>query len=650
MRIYIFILSLLDLFYTQSPLSYLCFETNTLNSSREILKKYWGHSSFRSQQEEIVDDVINGHDVLALLPTGGGKSICFQVPGLAREGITLVISPLIALMQDQVQNLKKHGIKAIAITSAMSQREIDICLDNVKFGGYDFLYTSPERLKNSLFLTRFKQMQVGLIVVDEAHCISEWGHDFRPSYFAIHELREIKPNVPMMALTATATLKVQEDIIERLALKNVRRHEASFIRKNLSYNVHNTANKLDYLISYCAKNKDVGIIYCQTRRSVKEVAKKLLANQISCGIYHGGMGSDERSIMLNHWLSEKTKIMVATNAFGMGIDKPNVRYVIHYEVPTTLEAYFQEAGRAGRDGVSSKAIALLNGLEKNEFLAQLTAKFPEKDKVLHSYVAICNYLKIAIGSGLNESYPIDLKEICQTYQLDFSEVYNSIKLLESTGYFSFSEGFHSPTKVMVTIDHLQVYNFQIQHPKFQELLSVLTRINNSIFENFQEIKEEELGKRLKKNIQEVKNQLESLVRYGIIEVKWRTDLPMLTFLRERCTDRDFSLPYTIYKERRIHAEERILAMINFLENHECRSKMVLNYFGQESEACGICDICIDSQQVLSKEKIVVFLGTEKSIVEICDNFQLDEKTVNSILRELVKEELIHYTGQGYKSI
>ncbi len=621
-----------------------------MNSSREILKKYWGYSSFRPQQEEIVDDVINGHDVLALLPTGGGKSICFQVPGLAREGITLVISPLIALMQDQVQNLQKIGIRAIAITSAMSQREIDISLDNVKFGGYDFLYTSPERLKNALFLTRFKQMQVGLIVVDEAHCISEWGHDFRPSYFAIHELRKIKPNVPMMALTATATIKVQEDIIEKLTLKNVRKHEASFIRKNLSYNVQNTTNKLEFILSFCKQNKDVGIVYCQTRRSVKEVAKKLLANQLSCGIYHGGMSSEERSLMLNHWLTEKTKIMVATNAFGMGIDKPNVRFVLHYEVPPTLEAYFQEAGRAGRDGVSSRAIALINGLEKNEFLAQVAAKFPEKDRVLHSYVAICNYLKIAIGSGLNETYPIDLKEICHTYQLDFSEVYNSIKLLETAGYFSFSEGFHSPTKVLVTIDHLQVYNFQIQHPKFQELLSVLTRTNSSIFENFQDIREEELGKRLKKNIQEVKTQLESLVRYGVVEVKWRTDLPMLTFLRERCTDRDFSLPYNIYKERKVQAEERSNAMINFLDNHECRSKMVLNYFGQESDACGICDICRNTSEVFSKEKIVAFLENEKSIFEISDYFQLDETIVNSIVRELVKEEMIRYTGYGYKSL
>ncbi len=621
-----------------------------MNSSKEILKKYWEYSSFRPQQEEIVDDVINGHDVLALLPTGGGKSVCFQVPGMAREGITLVISPLIALMQDQVQNLAKIGIKAIAITSGMSLKELDIALDNVKFGAYDFLYTSPERLKSPLFIERFKQMNIGLIVIDEAHCISEWGHDFRPSYFAIFELRKMKPTAPMMALTATATKSVQLDIIEKLTLKNTRIHEASFLRKNLSYNVINASNKLDYILSYCQKNVSMGIIYCQTRKSVKEVAKKLLAHQLSCGVYHGGLNREDRSTMLNNWLEERIKIMVATNAFGMGIDKPNVRYVLHYEVPNSLEAYFQEAGRAGRDGKHSVAIALNNGSERDAFKLQLETKFPAKEKVLQSYVAICNYLRIAIGSALNETYPVDLKEICQSYQLDYSTVYHSIKLLESAGYFSFNEGFHSPTKILITIDHLQVYNFQIQHPNFQELLSLLSRMNNAIFENFQEIHEEEIGRKLKKTTKEIINSLDHLVRYGVIEIKWRTDLPMLTFLRERCTDRDFSLPNSIYQERKNQTEVRMNAMLNFIESKDCRSQVVLAYFGQSSVTCGICDNCKKSNLPLSHEDLLRFLKSEKSVFDICHYFGTDESQVNSVLRNLLKEELIRFNGVGYISI
>jgi len=621
-----------------------------LNNSKEILKKYWGYSSFRPQQEEIVNDVLNGYDVLALLPTGGGKSICFQVPGLIRDGITLVISPLIALMEDQVQNLQKNGIKAIAITSAMSMREIDIALDNVKYGGYAFLYTSPERIRTDLFLTRFKQMHIGLIVVDEAHCISQWGHDFRPSYAVINELRKIKPDVPILALTATATSKVQEDIIEKLSLRNVRKHQSSYVRENLSYNVHKAANKLEYIIAYCKQTKDVGIVYCQTRKSVKEVAKKLLANQISCGVYHGGMSNEDRSIMLKHWLAEKIKVIVATNAFGMGIDKSNVRFVLHYEMPNTLEAYFQEAGRAGRDGVPSQAIAVTTGAEKDEFLKLIDTKFPEKKKVLHSYVAICNYLRIAIGSGLNETYAIDLREICQRYELDYSVVYHSIKLLETAGYISFSEGFHSPTKVMITIDHLQVYNFQIQHPKLQEILTVLSRMNSSIYTNFEKIREEELGKRLKLQPHEVTHQLKELVRYGVLDIQWRTDLPTLTFIRERILDNDFTLPYALYKERKLDAEQRIRSVLDFLEREECRSKIILHYFGQLVENCGICDICSRSIPNMVKEKILLFLESEHSVFEICVFFNLDENVVNSVLRSMIKEEMVRYTGTGYKAV
>ena len=615
------------------------------------MKKYWGFENFRPQQEDIVEDAINGHDVLALLPTGGGKSVCFQIPGLAREGITLVITPLIALMQDQVLNLQKAGIKAISITSAMTFREIDIALDNIKFGSFKFLYTSPERINTILFRTRFKQMNVGLIVVDEAHCISEWGHDFRPSYFSISELRLLKPNVPMMALTATATKTVQSDIIDKLSLKNVRIHEASFIRKNLSYNFNKVSNKLNFLIQYSRLYcHDSGIIYCQTRKSVKEVAKKLISNKISCGIYHGGMNSTERSNMLSAWLTEKIKVMVATNAFGMGIDKPNVRYVLHFEIPNSIEAYFQEAGRGGRDGKEANAIALVDGKEEEVFLLQLQQKYPSVSHVLHSYIGICNYLRIAIGSGLNEVYPIDLKEICHSYQLDYSTVYHSLKLLENAGYLSFNEGFHSPTTVMICIDQLEIYNFQIQHPKFQEIISILIRMNSQIFYNFQVIKEEDLSKKMKTSVNEVELQLNSLIKYGVIDVKWRTELPLLTFSQARCSDQDFSLPNEIYHERKKNTELKMSAMSNLIKSEICRSQTLIEYFGQSSSPCGICDICMSKTKKLKDHEIQSFLKTEKSIFEICLYFSSDEESVNKILRRLIQEETIKFNGVGYISI
>ncbi|HNS43111.1 MAG TPA: ATP-dependent DNA helicase RecQ, partial [Taishania sp.] len=328
-----------------------------MSKSLETLQKYWGYNNFRPGQEAIIDDVINGHDVLALMPTGGGKSICFQVPGLIREGLTLVISPLIALMQDQVTALDKKHILAKAITSGMSFRELDITLDNARFNGYQFLYTSPERIQSTLFIERFKLMNIGLIVIDEAHCISEWGHDFRPSFMEIKKLREIHPSVPIIALTATATPKTQQEIIERLELKNPKIHQSSFERKNLSYKSYLTNNKLQEIIDTCKQFEGkTGIVYCQTRKSVKFVAQKLYSQQLSVGIYHGGMNRDERKKMLEDWLSNKIKIIVATNAFGMGIDKPDVRFVLHYEFPNSLEAYFQEAGRGGRDGNESVAI------------------------------------------------------------------------------------------------------------------------------------------------------------------------------------------------------------------------------------------------------------------------------------------------------
>lgn len=619
-----------------------------MKKSREILLKYWNYESFRPLQEDIVDDVINGFDVLALLPTGGGKSICFQVPGMVREGITIVISPLIALMQDQVQNLEKIGIRAKAITSGMNYREIDILLDNARFGGIDFLYTSPERTLSTLFIERFKLMNIGLIVVDEAHCISEWGHDFRPSFQYIHELRKFHPKSPVLALTATATNNVRIDIISQLKLKQPRIHEASFERKNLSYNVIKTTNKQERIISYCKESDTVGIIYCQTRKSVKEIAKILIANNINCGIYHGGLNNDERSKMLSLWMNEEVKIMVATNAFGMGIDKPNVRFVLHYEIPPTLEAYFQEAGRGGRDGKESEAIAFVEENDSVDLKDSLLKKFPEKDLILITYRAICNYLQIAIGSGKNETYPIDLKEFCNHYELDHTNTYNSIKILELNENLIFSESVFHPTKILFSVDNVQLYNFQIQHEKFYPLTTLLIRTYTGIFDTYQTIHESEICKSLGISNQTLNEFLIALQKYGIIEVSWKNNLPTLTFINERLPDEYFSLKPEIYFERKQNAIRKVEKMIDFIEKNECRAQQVISYFGQESLPCGRCDVCRKklSETEFNETNLMTFLATPKSIGELCGYFHLLHIELKPVLRRLYQEEkLIYHEGK-----
>jgi len=622
-----------------------------VKKSIEILAKYWGFESFRPMQEEIVDDAINGHDVLALLPTGGGKSICFQVPGLAREGITIVISPLIALMQDQVLNLEKAGIRAKSITSGMTYRDIDITLDNARFGGLDFLYTSPERLQTPLFIERFKRMQVGLIVVDEAHCISEWGHDFRPSFTKISSLREIHPNVPFLALTATANDRVRADIIDKLQLHQTKIHEASFERKNLTYSVYKTETKIASIIDYCKKTLEVGIVYCQTRKSVKEVAKILIANGVNCGVYHGGMNAEERSQMLNFWLSERIKIIVATNAFGMGIDKPNVRFVLHFEIPPSPEAYFQEAGRGGRDGKESIAIAYYSSNDGPQLLEQIEKKYPEREVVLHCYRALCNHLKIAIGSGKDESYPIDLKIISKQFNIEYAVLYNAIKLLETNGNLLLSDGFYNPSKIKFTVDNRDLYNFQISHEKYYPITSLLTRSYAGIFDVYQIIQEPEICKRLKISEQEFKKQVEEIQKFGILDVTWRTNLPLLTFVMERLPEGDFSLKHEIYLSRKNTALDKAKYIVDFCEGENCRAQLLIKYFGQETKECGKCDACIakSKNKKINEKELIELLQKPTNVQEVKGYFNNDEDEVNAMLRKLVKEERIQYNNGNYSA-
>lgn len=623
-----------------------------MDKSREILKKYWGFDNFRPLQEEIVDDVINGHDTLALLPTGGGKSICFQVPGIAREGITIVISPLIALMQDQVANLQSRGIRAKAIISGMSYKEIDNTLDNARFGGIDFLYTSPERIQSRLFIERFKGMNVGLIVVDEAHCISEWGHDFRPSFKEIKSLRQHHPNVPIIALTATATQLVREDIIKQLELRNPRIHESSFERNNLSYEAYNVNNKTSKILEYCKEHGDsTGIVYCQTRKSVKDIARILHANKISVGIYHGGMNRDDRDFMLREWMTDKIKVMVATNAFGMGIDKPNVRFVLHYEFPPTLEAYFQEAGRAGRDGLDSRTLVFWENKDIEELQDRFFAQFPALDTIKLTYRALCNHLKIAIGSGKEETYHFDLKTFCEHFRLNPLHTFNSLKILELNGDLVFSEGVFHPTKVKFAVGNKELYNFQIQHSKQVGLTTLLSRSYPGIFDTYFEIHEKEFSKRLNISESQLDQQLKELEKYGILDISWRSSLPSVTLNHERLPDDYLMLTQEAYNHRKQITLEKLDAAINYLKADRCRSQVVLEYFGQSSSPCGKCDICRHNKTVsypieTLKQLLLEILVQMQSFEDCQSKTNASAEQLKQALKELILDEkIIHFDSK-----
>ncbi|NVK64314.1 MAG: RecQ family ATP-dependent DNA helicase [Flavobacteriales bacterium] len=622
-----------------------------MERSREILKKYWGYDSFRPLQEDIVDGIIYGQDTLAILPTGGGKSICFQVPGMALDGLTLVISPLIALMHDQVEQLMSRNIKAQVITSTMSYREIDIALDNCRFGGVKFLYTSPERLKSELFIERFKEMPVSLIVVDEAHCISEWGHDFRPAYQEISAIRALHPEVPVAAFTASATPKTQNDIIELLALHSPSQYEASLKRENLSYHVRSSENKLGSIISYCQnRGQDTGIVYCQTRKSVKEVVRQLRAKNINAGFYHGGLSAEDRSYMLENWMKGRLKVMVATNAFGMGIDKSDVRYVLHYEIPTTLEAYYQEAGRAGRDGAAADAIAFWEEKDLQTMQEQLAAKYPAKDRIKQIYASVCNFLKIAIGSGENETYPLDLRAFTKSFQFSIVEVFHALKLLQNNGDIYFSESNFQPTRLKYAVGNSALYKFQVGHDSVSSLITLLSRSHSGIFDRFVSIHENELAKRLKVSTQELTRQLEYLEQYGVIDINFRTSLPKITLLHERLPDNYLKLDVHVYENRRNLELSKLDAMIQYVRANKCRMSMISSYFGGDDENCGNCDFCREqSKGNYTFDELLELIPTllPASLDVMINRLDVSKEMLMRALRHLMLEEEIKFSEGEY---
>ncbi|GAB3645484.1 RecQ family ATP-dependent DNA helicase [Echinicola sediminis] len=550
-------------------------------------------------QEDIVLSVAQGKDVLALLPTGGGKSICFQVPALMQEGICIVVSPLIALMKDQVDNLRKRGVLATAIYSGMRKREIDTTLDNCIYGNYKFLYVSPERLQTDLFIERFKRMKVNLIAVDEAHCISQWGYDFRPPYLEIAKLREYHPDVPFVALTASATQRVQEDILEKLKLKHPEVFIKSFERKNLSYSVRKAENKLEKAIEILQRVNGSAIVYVRSRKATKEIAVALHQLGISATYYHAGLDKDSREARQLDWKNNKVRVMVATNAFGMGIDKPDVRIVIHMDSPENLENYYQEAGRAGRDEWKAFAVILYQEKDLTMLMERAEQAYPPTEFIKRVYQSLANYYRIAVGSSLMVSYDFEIIAFTDTYKLDLLMTYHAIKILQEEGLVELSEGFYSASSFHFLIASSKLYEYQIAHASLDPVIKVLLRMyGGELFSEYIKVREDKLSAVLNISEAEVVRLLERMDHLGIAAYNKKKDKPQVTFLTHRYDAGRLPLNVNRIKERRENSVSKAKAMVAYIKNKMlCRTLQLLEYFGEEKDqGCGVCDVCLENRK------------------------------------------------------
>jgi len=583
-----------------------------------ILQQYWGHKLFRPLQEDIILSVLSGNDTLALLPTGGGKSITFQVPALAMEGLCIVVSPLIALMNDQVENLKKRGIKAYAIHSGLNQYAIEIILNNCLYGDVKFLYVSPERLESDMFLLRLPKMKVNLVAVDEAHCISQWGFDFRPPYRNIAKIRILIPAVPVIALTATATPKVVEDIMNQLEFKKKTVFRQSFYRSNLSYNAIFEEDKTGRLLRLLDEYKGTAIVYVRNRRKTKEFADFLIRNKISAHFYNAGLPPQERDKRQSDWLNGKVRVMVSTNAFGMGIDKPDVRLVVHMDIPDCIEAYFQEAGRGGRDGNMSAAWLLWSKSDLVESQKMLDASFPEPEYISKVYNALGNYFQIVVGTSKLTTWNFEISDFCNRYTLPAMETFNAIRILEKEGYIALSDALHSPSRVKILADKSELYRFQLETPDLSPFVELLIRSYSGLFTDFVRIDEFTLARHMKTDKSIVVKGLKQLEKYGILAYEPATDSPLITYLSDRIDHKNVVFSPDHYYNRKKEAEERLESLKSYLLNTtKCRSQVLLDYFGEpQSRRCGMCDICEKrSETGLSEYKFNEVIGKIKPLLK-----------------------------------
>src|SRR6201996_2056983 len=540
----------------------------------EILKQYWNHDAFRPMQEEIIKSVLLGHDTLALLPTGGGKSVCFQVPALAKKGICIVVSPLIALMKDQVENLQAKGIPAVAVMSGMGKYEIDVALDSCVYGGVKFLYLSPERLLSELVRERIRYMKVNLIAVDEAHCISQWGYDFRPPYLHIADLRDIHPEVPVLALTATATEDVREDIQQKLRFKNGVIYKKSFARKSISYVVQNEENKFRKLLDIARGVKGSGIVYVRSRKETAEIAKFYNDNGVKADFYHAGLETALRSQKQESWKNNQTRIIVATNAFGMGIDKPDVRFVIHKDIPESLEAYYQEAGRAGRDEHKAYAVLLYNYADRIRNEKKLLTNFPSVEEIKVVYHHLGSYFQLAYGTGEGVSFDLDLGDFCARYKLDPTKTINALKFLEQDEYLSFNESVFLPSRFRFEVFSEELYNFQIQNSSWDPFIKTLLRSYGGSFENYVRLRERDLAWRANLSVQQVIEGLKQLQELGILNYLQQTDQPQVTYIRPRVQNNELIINKRYIEERKAVYRKKIEAVFAYAEHKKCRSQML----------------------------------------------------------------------------
>ncbi|MFZ9503159.1 MAG: RecQ family ATP-dependent DNA helicase [Cyclobacteriaceae bacterium] len=621
---------------------------------QEILRKYWGYEHFRSPQDQIISSLLSGKDTLALLPTGGGKSICYQVPALAMEGVCIVISPLIALMEDQIQQLKKRNIECAVIHSGMTKEQIDITLDNCIYGKIKLLYLSPERIETEIFKIRLAKMTVSLIAVDEAHCISEWGYDFRPAYLKIGTIREIHPKVPLIALTASATERVKKDITTKLNLRQPALHQRSFSRDNISFVVRKAENKEATMTEILKRVNGPAIVYVRSRKGTKSIAAFLGQKGISSTWYHAGMKFDERAQRQEEWITNKKRVMVATNAFGMGIDKPDVRLVIHLGLPESLEAYYQEAGRGGRDGKRSYAVLLYNESDITALETYSKEALPDAEYLRKIYQGLANHFQLAEGAGEAVSYPFDFEEFTSKFSFKKSQAHLALRRLEESGFIHIEDRHHKPATLNLNVDKSRLYQFQIANEDFEPLIQSILRLYGAeVFSEFVTISEPRIAQQINRTIKEVKSQLQHLKELKILRYQPASEIPLLTWITPRWDANRLPLNTADLAKRARIMTEKSEAMIHYTrQNKTCRQIVMLNYFNEKlPQKCGICDRCLEEKKRKDKtrwnsfrEQILTIVSQKpRSLDELESEITPpDHHLFIEVIRELLEEGEIRY--------